>query len=355
MRRIGGPSTESLTRSPWRMPRTSLSSSAAGWRAFALFRRLRRPGRTRLLRSGRSSPYFHLFPLFSARGDATAARAFQLFWRLKSSKNGTGLKQAEAATQGRGSRETVGLAGPGHPPRDRGARWSEDAQEPHPRPFRHGRAGLFGGAPRRSPLRPGGGCGIDRCAGSRCRPCGRLSAPPRPARGDGGVRRPDRQGLGGSERALQSVARRRHAGSRQWGVADRDPRADAGLWPACARGYGRGKARLLPCCDWHCHGRGRGGAYRSLGSTVAHARRARQRGTAGFHTDWRTPVVVCRDGVVASTRRAILPRLVGDLVAVGFSPSFDASVVMTGADVRFLQWVDVEETRFNLSLRLTLI
>lgn len=80
-----------------------------------------------------------------------------------------------------------------------------------------------------------------------------------------------------------------------------------------------------------------------------------RRGTAWIHAHWRAGVVVSRDGVVASTREAVMPRLVGDLVAVGFSPNFDAPVVMTGADVRFLRWVEVDEARFDLAVQVTMI
>jgi len=50
-------------------------------------------------------------------------------------------------------------------------------------------------------------------------------------------------------------------------------------------------------------------------------------------------VVIGRDGTMATTRpHTPLPRLAGDLVAIGFSPVFDAPVVMTSVDVRFLRW-----------------
>jgi hypothetical protein len=86
-----------------------------------------------------------------------------------------------------------------------------------------------------------------------------------------------------------------------------------------------------------------------------------RRGTAGFHHHGVEGLVVGRDGVVGSTREGVLPRLVGDLVAVAICPVFDAPVVMTSADIRFLQWSEPpdrdsnEEVDPHLELRLTLV
>jgi hypothetical protein len=76
---------------------------------------------------------------------------------------------------------------------------------------------------------------------------------------------------------------------------------------------------------------------------------------AGIHADWHAGVVVARSRVVASTRERTLPRFIGDLVAVGFSPNFNAPVVMTGPDVRFLRGVEVDKARFDLAVHVTLI